>query len=534
MSDLDTQIRDYARWLADAADLASHDRTTPSTAGRRPWRRRGVLLVAAAAIVALVVGLAAVVRAPAEEIPADVPPTPPSSSLETSEPNVVALADGYELAVVGEPTVLDGVEVWQGAASPPVDGDAEEVVGISSVAALLEARTAAEIVLPEQFVSDGVERVVTVGEIADAVVVAHAASAADGGRDLRCVLLAPEDDPADWASGCGLAGPDGTSLGLAGGFGRWIVWTDLPANTALVELRSTGDASIHQFPIARTVAFPTRLLDGSPLEIVAYDADGDTLASPAAPGASAAPDEESTPTPLDPALWSGARTSVDGQSLLLLFVGAAEYHADNPCSMRYVATVDESDTAVEIGIDGLRPLGASASADCPAIGYFRSLTVDLERPLGDRPLIALGTERDVYDGATLARPGWIPDGWEVGPEQPGDFGAGSEGSAWSRTWAPPTFEPRDGVCVPSSGLTLFEGPPELVDGFPAESGETVLDRYDVGGATATFSTRDDIAVARLSWVADDRGFVLKSVPNCEGAEAPPLDTLLRFARGLVT
>lgn len=273
---------------ADAADAASNnhdDRATVPSAARPRWRRRGVMLASAAAVVVLVVGLAAVVRAPSDEVPADTPPTPPTSSLPLGGEGAVVLANRYELAVVGEPAVVDDVEVWQGAPAPPLTKAVDDVVGASSVAELLEARAASEVVLPDEFAAGDVERVVTVGEIDGAVVMAHAAPRAGADRDLRCVLVVPQDDPTEWLSGCGPASPDGTSLGLGGSLGQWIVWTDMPADTALVELSGTRHASAYQHPIARTVAFPTWLLDGHPLHVVAYDTSGNTITSIAAPGA---------------------------------------------------------------------------------------------------------------------------------------------------------------------------------------------------------------------------------------------------------
>jgi hypothetical protein len=62
----------------------------------------------------------------------------------------------------------------------------------------------------------------------------------------------------------------------------------------------------------------------------------------------------------------------------------------------------------------------------------------------------------------------------------------------------------------------------------------VLDRYDVGGATATYSTYENLGISRPSRKQNDQGFVLKSIPNCAGDEPPPLDTMLQFARGLAT
>lgn len=232
--------------------------------------------------------------------------------------------------------------------------------------------------------------------------------------------------------------------------------------------------------------------------------------------------------PLGPGSWTGARTHADGTSLVLLFVGAADYQAGDSCTMRYSATVEESDTDVRVAIRGERPPGPAV---CRLLGHPRSVTVDLLQPFGDRALIVLGESRDVFDGSTLAQPQWIPDGWQEGPEQPAGFGAGPSAS-WLRTWAPPHPEPQDGACTPGpSGFILFQGATGIVDAFPSQPGETLIDTFDVNGATATYST-DDRDVARLSWNFSSHGFVLQSSPTCAGDDPPTIETMLRFARNL--
>jgi len=46
------------------------------------------------------------------------------------------------------------------------------------------------------------------------------------------------------------------------------------------------------------------------------------------------------------------------------------------------------------------------------------------------------------------------------------------------------------------------------------------------------TTWPDHGVARLSWTADDRGFVLSAVPACADGEPPSLDDMLHVARSL--
>lgn len=312
---------------------------------------------------------------------------------------------------------------------------------------------------------------------------------------------------------------------------------DSPSAGSLLQLLDTGPGSD---PAVPTVERPITV-GINPERNVLYLADADgtivlrltRLDADPTPTTGAGDGDVIVEDALGPGAWTGAQTSADGSTLLLFFVGAAEYRIGDPCTARYVATVTESATEVRVAIHSGQPARPDGAVDgCRSIGYSRSLTVELAQPFGDRDLVVLGEPRSVFDGSTLARPKWIPDGWEDGPEQPA--GIGPDLAAWSRSWAPPHPEPIDGACVPgSSGFLLFEGSASIVDALPLEVGETEAGTYDVNGSNATFSTQPDLGVTRLTWTSDERGYVLKSSPTCVGDEPPDLDTMLRFARELL-
>jgi hypothetical protein len=233
--------------------------------------------------------------------------------------------------------------------------------------------------------------------------------------------------------------------------------------------------------------------------------------------------------PLPPGAWTGARTGEDGLSLTLFFVGAADYAPDEPCTMRYVPLVDETETEVKVAIRGERPPTADGRIACTLEGYSRSVKVDLGEPFGDRTLVALGQARGVFDGSTLAEPQWLPDGWQADDEYPGPVG--QDGSSWSRSWRPVG----DSSCPQgTSGLALLEGTPDAVSRSSFAFEQPVTGAHDINGTTATETFEANRNITFLSWTVGDRSYVLSSAPACDGDQPPSLDTMLAFARGLET
>ena len=233
---------------------------------------------------------------------------------------------------------------------------------------------------------------------------------------------------------------------------------------------------------------------------------------------------------LPPGAWSGARTSDDGRSLVSFFVGAAEYEPDQPCTMRYVPAVEVTETEVHVAIRGERPATADGTIVCTLEGYSRSVNVELSNPFGDRTLVALGQPRGVFDGSTLARPQWIPDGWQQNSESPGLLDGG--GTTWMRSWTP-TIASGEGTCpLGASGLPLLEGNPDAVDRSMPPVEETITGTHDIDGATATSSIQSNRNITRLAWTIDNRSYLLSSAPACDGDQPPALDTMLQFARSL--
>jgi hypothetical protein len=75
--------------------------------------------------------------------------------------------------------------------------------------------------------------------------------------------------------------------------------------------------------------------------------------------------------------------SADGKRLTAHFVGAGGTAAQ-PCGADYTARAVESDAAVVVIVEEHRHAGPEA---CTLVGYPRTATVELDRPLGDRVVL---------------------------------------------------------------------------------------------------------------------------------------------------
>ena len=117
---------------------------------------------------------------------------------------------------------------------------------------------------------------------------------------------------------------------------------------------------------------------------------------------SGANDRVNTPTNTDagdvsaggPFQWTRATTD-DGERVLTIdFVGGAEYEPANSCTVRYATTVTETDQSVTVLVSGWSPpppTPTSLPYECPLLGYPRSVTVNVNEPLGTLILINAAT-----------------------------------------------------------------------------------------------------------------------------------------------
>ena len=291
MSDLDTQIRSYAGWLAELADEHARQRPDDLSTGRNvgatihgPSRRRhAVAIVAAAGLVGLVVGLVVVVGFRSDSTPVQTPPTVSvttprdTETLPLADPDVVTLGPGFEVPVIAGPVDVDGVDAFQGAPAPELTAAARAEMAEPTIELPLEPLEPDQVSRDAEFVALGVEQIVTVGRLGDTSFAVHHGVERSTRPPVRCALVVGDTASADWLSGCGGVAEHGAVLGLSGVDGSWTFWIDLPSEVAIVELRGVDGASAYQAPIARTVVFPASVLGEPAEQWIAYDRDGSVV-----------------------------------------------------------------------------------------------------------------------------------------------------------------------------------------------------------------------------------------------------------------
>ncbi|MGZ4693983.1 MAG: hypothetical protein ACXWA3_10175, partial [Acidimicrobiales bacterium] len=238
--------------------------------------------------------------------------------------------------------------------------------------------------------------------------------------------------------------------------------------------------------------------------------------------------------PVMTAAWSGVRT--DGSDLVIVFLGnPATSAAPGGCRSDYQAVATETDQAVTVTVHGTRV------DPCPdQIQYGRSVRVALAAPLGDREVLdgAGGAPAEVFDGARLLHPTWLPDGWEQILDHPAVFGTGSPVAGWQLGWGPPSGQGTScGADVSPVDLTVGTADQLLsqswvtsfatvgtttVGGHPAEQAR-YQPAQDPNAATETM----------IRWSDGNEGYVLRSAPSCPLTEQPAgFDLLQRLADGL--
>ncbi|MCA1846572.1 MAG: hypothetical protein LC792_25925, partial [Actinobacteria bacterium] len=228
--------------------------------------------------------------------------------------------------------------------------------------------------------------------------------------------------------------------------------------------------------------------------------------------------------------WEAARTGNGGRDILIKLIGGPEWKADNPCTVAYHVEVAETATQVRLRIgessppDRRPPPPSGSVYGCGDVGYDRSITAHLARPLGSRQVVEAQFDRirPVFDGDSLATVGWLPDSWH----QLSEGGSTNSGELqWSRRFGPDLPASAGNRCTPSdSGLVLSEGPVDRT-GPPPAAGD------DVHGTKASYQQYDP-RDARLVWTEHDRLYIVASSIRCEGDTIPSKDTMLHFARSL--
>jgi hypothetical protein len=130
--------------------------------------------------------------------------------------------------------------------------------------------------------------------------------------------------------------------------------------------------------------------------------------------------------------WDGARL-VRGtlERLTLYFTGGPPGPPDQPCARAYQATATSSADRMTVTVRELPSAPLPPGHGCAAVGYGRTVTIELPEPLRSRQVVdgATGEQRPVIDAALLLTPSWLPPGYRFVREWV-EFGIDF------RTWAP--------------------------------------------------------------------------------------------------
>lgn len=184
--------------------------------------------------------------------------------------------------------------------------------------------------------------------------------------------------------------------------------------------------------------------------------------SPTAPSPLASP-------PGGPPAWAwltwfdSVTLSEDGRTVHLSFIGGPEYSPTDPCSVDYDARAEIVGDTLVIALFSVdrSTIPLPPMVACPAIGYQRSLDIELPEPF---------TGYRVEDLAGhvhfLSRPDGLieltlPDGWELREER--DISMSPSGR-WLRTYSPLARLPGDGTAGRVDLYQAFDGPTYVLDG----------------------------------------------------------------------
>jgi hypothetical protein len=229
--------------------------------------------------------------------------------------------------------------------------------------------------------------------------------------------------------------------------------------------------------------------------------------------------------------WDAARTSSAGRSVVLVFTGGPDYDPADPCSSNYRVRVDERDDRVVLGLVTIKPdVDRSADVDdvgCVALGYPRTITAQLDAPLGTRTVIDSFRDavRPVFDGTRLLQPRMLPEGWVLRSEGVA-YPTADTSQVWSQGWGLPTND--SDMCSP--GFGVIQGSPQAVEALPVEmGGQTMVGTFDINGATAAQTATPERQTERLTWTIGDTA-VAVIARTC--AEPLDLDLMLSFARSI--
>ena len=150
----------------------------------------------------------------------------------------------------------------------------------------------------------------------------------------------------------------------------------------------------------------------------------------------------------------------DGLHIALDFVGARAYSPDDPCSADYAAKVAVVEGVLEVGVQESRRPTPTEGTACDAMGYGRSLEVDLDEPFTGSVWRDLnGYVHFLAPPDGLVELVGLPDGWELRAQRDVEE---SPTGRWERTYSsdPSLADETKSVVLYQS----FDGPVNVTGG----------------------------------------------------------------------
>jgi hypothetical protein len=338
-------------------------------------------------------------------------------------------------------------------------------------------------------------------------------------------------------------------------------WAPASEDVAVVVYRFTGSRRLREGPVPPDTSFPIHVSSGlvgsGDIQVVrggewtdlhvaphvgveASRQDRDSAQAIVAslrPPTGSVVQERLAPVEIE---WWDAR--VEGASgVVLSFVGGPpDTDPMAACQVRYRADVVETVHEVTIRIHGEQLL--EPEVGCTDEGYSRTISIQLEAPLGNRTVRNLRDEViEVWNHSPLRTPTWLPGGlgaWSLTSEWRHDDGGFAPAAAWGRTWTSAVGHLVDDRCDGSDTWTvsLSQGPRRAVFPGPNQMRPEGIGERSIRGVNAIEGIADSAGMGLMSrslwWQEGEVAFMISSGRPCDEGEPLSFDELARIAEGL--
>ncbi len=210
---------------------------------------------------------------------------------------------------------------------------------------------------------------------------------------------------------------------------------------------------------------------------------------------------EPAPVPTGPVSFENVILADDARSVRVDFIGGPEFDPADPCSIAYEAAVEIVGDELEIGIYAQpHPQPLPPDTGCSAVGYSRTLTIELEEPFTGTVVRDLASHTLLLEPPPgLAQIGDLPQGWELRRE--GNI-LGSATPRWEQVWSPdPDPRPAGG----DSMLTLIQA----LDGALQATGDERGRPVEINGGEGALSLHPPTGSMVLVWSIGDDELLLE-------------------------